>query len=270
MGTRWRKFKYGTEEKNPVWSFYVTIICLGLVLVVCAYAEYSSDFSVWACSFGFGALALASLAHLNLTLDNEKKCAVPIRIMDRKCPDLILLVFLAVLLLRWKSLWRIYYTAVGDILNLLNDAEMVFLGAVLIFLVVLLPIVPAVYFQKFPHYVPSIMSPALEPQAEAFGLCSVCSYIHIFKVCRGVLQLRGQSLSPLSGDDCVFFVPFSYRNVCCQGSGNCFKGNPAYGRGFFYTGNAEAVSVFSVPPGGGGAAFYSEEQKGEHGKTASE
>lgn len=147
MGTRWRKFKYGTEEKNPVWSFYVTIICLGLVLVVCAYAEYSSDFSVWACSFGFGALALASLAHLNLTLDNEKKCAVPIRIMDRKCPDLILLVFLAVLLLRWKSLWRIYYTAVGDILNLLNDAEMVFLGAVLIFLVVLLPIVPAVYFQ---------------------------------------------------------------------------------------------------------------------------
>jgi len=147
LGTRWRKFRYGTEEKNPTWSFYVTIICLGLVLVICAYAEYSSDLTVWAYSFGVGTVALAGLAHLNLTLDNKKKCAVPIQFMDRKCPDFPLLVFLTILLLRGKSIWEIYYTAVGDILNLLDDAEMVLLGAVLIFLVVLLPIVPVVYLQ---------------------------------------------------------------------------------------------------------------------------
>ncbi len=147
MGTRWRKFRYGTEDMNPTWSFYVTIICLGLVLVICAYAEYSSDLTVWAYSFGVGTVALAGLAHLNLTLDNNKKCAVPIQFMDRKCPDLPLLVFLILLFLRRKSIWQIYYTAVGDILDLLNDAEMVLLGAVLIFLVVLLPIVPVVYLQ---------------------------------------------------------------------------------------------------------------------------
>lgn len=141
MGTRWKKFRYGTEKENPTWSFYTTVLCVGLVVMVCAYAEVSGNLSVWAYSFIFGILALASLAHLNTTVCNEKKCAAPVQIADRRWPDLILTVLLGTLFFAKDRFWFDYSRAVADSVYLLDYSDTAAFGIVLL---VFLTIPPAV------------------------------------------------------------------------------------------------------------------------------
>lgn len=120
MGTRWRRFRYGTKDTNPIWSFYTTILLIGLILIICGYSETSGNLSAWAYSFVFGILALVSLAHLNMTVCNEKKCAVPIWILDEKRPDLFLALLLGTLLLTKDKIWLNYCREVGDAFYILS------------------------------------------------------------------------------------------------------------------------------------------------------
>lgn len=145
MGTKWKRFRYGTEDKNPAWSFYTTILCLGFVLLLCASEELSGDTSVWAYSFIFGLLALVSLAHLNTTVCNEKKCAVPVRILDKKCPDLLLAALLGILFFNWDIIWVNYCRAVGDSLYYLNFGDSIVLG-ILLLLFLIVPSVVLIVF----------------------------------------------------------------------------------------------------------------------------
>lgn len=147
MGTRWRRFRYGTEEINPTWSFYTTVLFMGLTLLNCGLSEYYVDLSGWAYSIVFGIIAIASLGHLNLMISNEKEYAIPIQILDGTYPDLVLMVILGVVFWKWKNIWQVYYLAVGDIISdgsyglmmLVNIALVLFLTATPIaFLVFLL------------------------------------------------------------------------------------------------------------------------------------
>lgn len=139
MGTRWRKFRHGTEDANPTWSFYASVICIGFVLMICGYAEVSGDLSVWAYSFAFGILALVSLAHLNTTVCNEKKCAVPIHTMDGKRPDLLLAVLLGILFFTKDRFWFDYCRAVTDCLYLLDYSDTGLPGIVMLFVLLVPP-----------------------------------------------------------------------------------------------------------------------------------
>lgn len=135
MGTRWRRFRYGTEDVNPTWSFYTTVFFLGLTLLNCGLSEYYVDLSGWAYSIVFGIIAIASLGHLNLMVSNEKEYAIPIQILDGTCPDLFLMVILVVIFLKWEDIWQVYYLAVGDIICGGSYGLMVFVDvAVVLFL----------------------------------------------------------------------------------------------------------------------------------------
>lgn len=145
MGTRWKKFRYGTEDVNPTWSFYTTVICMCFILIILGYSEVSGNLSVWAYSFVFGILALASLAHLNSTVCNGKSCAVPIRILDGRKPDLMLAVLLGIWFLAKDRLWFHYFRAVADALDLM-DFEDTILPGILMLLFLTVPFVILLLF----------------------------------------------------------------------------------------------------------------------------
>lgn len=132
MVTRWRKFRYGTEETNPSWSFYTSVLCMGVMLILYGYSETSGDLSVWAYSFVFGILLLVSLAHLNMTVCNEKSCAVPVRLLDGRWPDLWLTALLGILFLSKDRFLFDYCEAVAECLYFMNYADSIIPGVMMI------------------------------------------------------------------------------------------------------------------------------------------
>ena len=67
MDIRWKKFRYGTEERNPSWSFFGSILCLEFSLIALAMA-YQRNNGMW--TWGilglwflvFSAISLVSLS----------------------------------------------------------------------------------------------------------------------------------------------------------------------------------------------------------------
>lgn len=96
MDTRWKRFRYGTEERNPSWSFWGAVLCPGFMLILLAYAYWrGSGFWLMTGSW-FLVFSAFSWVHLSRLMKNEKKNLFPVRLLDRTCPDLILAAVLLV------------------------------------------------------------------------------------------------------------------------------------------------------------------------------
>ena len=136
MATRWKKFRYGTEDVNPTWSFYATVFFLGLVAISFGLVSYSYDSLWWVFVFGSVVLALVSLGHLNLMMCNGKQCGVPVGILDGRWPDLFLTLLLGMLLWNRQYIWYVYYAALESALDLMTYAEFMLLGILMLLLLV--------------------------------------------------------------------------------------------------------------------------------------
>lgn len=99
MDIRWKKFRYGTEERNPSWSFFGSILCPGFSLIAFAMA-YQRNNGMWTwgiVGLWFLVFSVISLVHLGRCMKNEKENLIPVRLLDKTCPDLMLSLFLFVL-----------------------------------------------------------------------------------------------------------------------------------------------------------------------------
>ena len=45
MDTRWKRFRYGTEDRNPSWSFFGAVLCLGVAATAFALGYYRGTVS---------------------------------------------------------------------------------------------------------------------------------------------------------------------------------------------------------------------------------
>lgn len=115
MDTRWKRFRYGTEDTNPSWSFYGVVICLSFTLIFCG-AAGDNDYW-WIVGCGFTILSVMFLAYLNIQMGNGKDEPVPIRLLDGKWPDLWLALFLCGVYLNRHLLWSRYNMAVNRVFD---------------------------------------------------------------------------------------------------------------------------------------------------------
>lgn len=116
MGTRWRKFRYGTEEQNPAWSFFGAVFGITLTLFFCALADYE-DSGVWlTAGIWTFILSLVSLRHLKHLMENEKRNVLPVEFLDKTYPDFVLVSVLCLFLMNRRLLWRRYIHMTGRIL----------------------------------------------------------------------------------------------------------------------------------------------------------
>ncbi len=96
MDIRWKKFRYGTEERNPSWSFFGSILCPGFSLIALAMG-YQRNSGIWTwgiVGLWFLVFSVISLVHLGGCMKNEKENLIPVRLLDKTCPDLMLSLFL--------------------------------------------------------------------------------------------------------------------------------------------------------------------------------
>ncbi len=136
MATKWKKFRYGTEDVNPTWSFYATVFFLGLVAISFGMVSCFYDSLWWALVFASVVLALVSLGHLNLMMCNGKQCGVPVGILDGRWPDLFLALLLGMVLWNRQYIWYAYCSTLESALDLVNYAELLLLGILMLLLLV--------------------------------------------------------------------------------------------------------------------------------------
>lgn len=116
MDTRWKRFRYGTEERNPSWSFWGAMLGVLTSLFFCAIADDSRNLAwllmgVWMVILGF-----FSLRHMGGLMRNDKKNIIPLELLDKTYPDLILVVFISLLIVNWYPLWHSYLRIVHKVI----------------------------------------------------------------------------------------------------------------------------------------------------------
>lgn len=116
MGTRWKRFRYGTEERNPNWSFLGAVFGVVCSLFCCAMAENTGNM-IWV-TFGawlvvFSIVSLRSVRHL---MKNDKKNLIPVEYLDRTYPDLVLATLFLLLFWNRDVLWRSYRRTVRSVM----------------------------------------------------------------------------------------------------------------------------------------------------------
>ena len=114
MDTKWKNYKYGTEERNPSWSFFGSAICPGCTLILLALAERGNGTSL-VLGLWFLLFSVISVLHLCRAMKNGKTNLVPVEFLDKTFPDLILAVLLCVLVLNGESGWWRYSYMVNSI-----------------------------------------------------------------------------------------------------------------------------------------------------------
>lgn len=115
MDTRWRKFRYGTETCDPLWSFFGALICPECVVFLFALAGVRDDITYLAAGFWFLVFSVWCLIHLGKLMGNEKKHPIPVELLDGTWPDLILLIFLVFLLWNGMAIWRHFSYLIDDL-----------------------------------------------------------------------------------------------------------------------------------------------------------
>ena len=132
MDTKWKRFRYGTEDTNPSWSFYGTAASLSFTLIFCGAA--GRDDYWWIVSCGFTILSVIFLAYLNIQMGNGKEEPVPVRLLDGKWPDLWLAFLSYMAYLNHWRLWRRYSIAVNRVFDRIGwIGEFLFLFIFLVF-----------------------------------------------------------------------------------------------------------------------------------------
>ena len=108
MDTKWKKFRYGTEERNPSWSFFCSILCPGFTAVMAAMV-FRRPSLLWEvltlCFFVFSAV---SWVHLGWNMKNGKDHLFPVGLLDKTFPDLVLLMLLGILICNMDVGWYDY------------------------------------------------------------------------------------------------------------------------------------------------------------------
>lgn len=124
MDTRWKKFRYGTETRNPSWSFFCSVLCLTFLLICLALvcwraAGFWIVTGAWMLVF-----SVISLVHLGRIQKDEKENLFPVRVLDRTWPDLILFLLLTIMgffffVLDWNgnSGWWTYCYMINHIVS---------------------------------------------------------------------------------------------------------------------------------------------------------
>ncbi len=120
MDTRWRRFRYGTETRNPSWSFFASVLCPACMLI-CLALDYWRANGFWIVTAAwFLVFSVISLVHLGRLMKNEKGNLLSVGLLDRAWPDLILFLLLTILffflfVLDWhgNSGWWSYCHAVN-------------------------------------------------------------------------------------------------------------------------------------------------------------
>ncbi len=116
MDTRWKRFRYGTDERNPAWSFWGAVVGVACSLFFCAMAENTGNmiwvtFGAWLVLF-----SIVSLRNVSALMKNEKKNVIPVEFLDRTYPDLVLVVLFLMLLWNRRVLWRSYCRSVNYVI----------------------------------------------------------------------------------------------------------------------------------------------------------
>lgn len=153
MDIRWKKFRYGTEQRNPSWSFFGSVLCPTAALILFAAAYFRGNGFFLVAGLWFLVFSAVSLVHLYRIMGNEKENLFPVGLFDRTLPDLVLSLLLAALcffLFGWgwngNSGWWTYSYVVSQTLSkywlplifLIGFLKVVFLtGTIVLFLVIL-------------------------------------------------------------------------------------------------------------------------------------
>lgn len=122
MDTKWKKFRYGTEDRNPSWSFFGSASGLECAATVFALGYWRGDLIWIMAGLWFLAFSAVCLVSLGRAMKNEKKHVVPVELLDKTCPDLVLFLLLAILflvlfVLDWNgnSGWWSYSNMIGTL-----------------------------------------------------------------------------------------------------------------------------------------------------------
>ncbi len=112
MDIKWKSFRYGTEKMNPPWSFLGSALCPGAVLTALALARRRDSGVCLATGLWFLVFSVICLVHLGRMMKNERKNLLPVHLLDRTCPDLVLFFLVCILLCNGDSGWWSYISVV--------------------------------------------------------------------------------------------------------------------------------------------------------------
>ncbi len=98
MDTGWKRFRDGTKEQNPSWSFFGSILGMDFAMIMLA-MTYRRGSLIWEIlTLWFLVFAVISWRNLGKSMKNEKKHLVSVCFLDRTFPDLVLLILLGILI----------------------------------------------------------------------------------------------------------------------------------------------------------------------------
>ena len=115
MDIKWKKYRYGTEDKNPAWSFFGSVLCPVGTLIALALAKCRGSGICLVTSLWFLVFSVISWIHLGRMMKNEKKNLLPVGILDNTCPDLVFFILFCILLFNLDSGWWGYGYMVHNI-----------------------------------------------------------------------------------------------------------------------------------------------------------
>lgn len=108
MDTGWKRFRDGTEEQNPSWSFFGSILGMDFAMIMLA-MTYRRGSLIWEIlTLWFLVFAVISWRNLGKSMKNEKKHLVSVCFLDRTFPDLVLLILLGILICNMDVGWNEY------------------------------------------------------------------------------------------------------------------------------------------------------------------
>ncbi len=220
MDTKWKNYKYGTEERNPSWSFFGSAICPGCTLILLALAERGNGTSqvlgLW-----FLLFSVISVLHLGRAMKNGKTNLVPVEFLDKTFPDLILAVLLCVLVLNGKSGWWRYSYMVNSIFGsfrypvifLRRFFSLFFMtGTIVLFTVVLyMSVMRHISREKLrKRLFFSQAKVLLKNKSEVF--LKRWEVYRVFRAEKGIAskEFRNRRLQLLIGESLLFFTAFLY------------------------------------------------------------
>lgn len=110
------------------------ILGAAISLFFCAIADNTGNLAwllmgVWMAIFG-----LFSLRHIGQLMRNDKKNIIPLELLDKTYPDLILVVFISLLVVNWHPLWYNYLRIVHKVIYV--DTSEYWLSFLLVFFAV--------------------------------------------------------------------------------------------------------------------------------------
>lgn len=87
-------------------------------LFFCAIADDTKNLAWLLMGVWMAILGLFSLRHIGQLMRNDKKNIIPLELLDKTYPDLILVVFISLLAVNWYTLWHSYLRIVHKVIHI--------------------------------------------------------------------------------------------------------------------------------------------------------